>query len=115
LKIDDFNQMVALKVSVNGEHLCTAGAEDLCVLNAIVNAVGALGRDTVREREDEDADLFLSVGGLTSRGDGADEHLRWTEHKILEAGDRIEILLVEVPEADDPVSKIARVPRAPDK
>jgi len=96
--------MIALKISVNGEHLCTAGAEDLGVLHAIVNAVGPLGVDTVSRRDDEELNLFLSVGGLTSRGSNVEDHLRWVEHKNLSIGDQIEITLVEIKDVDEPVS-----------
>ncbi len=102
--------MIAFEIFVNGEQVCTAGAEDLGVLNAIVNAVGPLGRDAAGMKKKELADLFLSVGGLTSRGDTGNEHLRWTEHKTLAVGDRVEIRIVDACEADEPVSRIAHVP-----
>lgn len=102
--------MIAFKILVNGVQVCTAGAEDLGVLNAIVNAVGPLGRDAVGMRKDEAPDVFLTVGGLTSRGGEADEHLRWTEHKALAVGDRVEILIVDAGGADEPVSRLAKVP-----
>ena len=105
-------EMIAFKIFVNGEPVCTAGGEDLGVLNAIVNAVGPLGRNAAGMKKKELADLFLSVGGLTSRGDVADEHLRWAEHNALAVGDRVEILILDACEADEPVSRIAHVPRA---
>lgn len=39
--------MIAVAVYLNGKKLTVAGTDDLCVLNAIVNAVGELGKSTV--------------------------------------------------------------------
>jgi hypothetical protein len=95
--------MYALKVQVNSEKPIVAGASDLGVLNAIINCAGKLG-DAAREvRESEDADLFLSVGGLTSRHhDVPDEHLRWTTNQTLHVGDVIRVEVIETDAADSP-------------
>ena len=70
--------MIALEVSLNGKRICTAGAEDLSVLNTIVTASGRLGKKTVPVRPNETYDIYYHVGGLTSRRDLAkDVHLRW--------------------------------------
>lgn len=100
--------MIALNTTLNGHQICLAGAEDLCVLNSIVNAVGKLG-DLSHPRADpsEPPDIFLSVGGLTGRANDDDEHLRWTEHQALCVGDEIRITVVEVTEADFPISRIS--------
>ncbi len=99
-------EMIALKTTLNGKQLCIAGAEDLCVLNSIVNAVGKLG-DLSRPRNDSDdaPDIFLSVGGLTGRANADDEHFRWTEHQILCVGDEIRISVLDVTEAELPTSR----------
>jgi len=98
--------MIALRTTLNGRTLCLAGAEDLCVLNSIVNAVGKLGDLSKPLRNlDRSPDLFLSVGGLTGRADADDEHLRWTEQQKLSVGDEVLITVVEVSEADPPTSK----------
>ena len=98
--------MIALKTTLNGKQLCIAGAEDLCVLNSIVNAVGKLG-DLSRPHNgsDEAPDIFLSVGGLTGRESADDEHFRWTEHQILSVGDEIRISVLDVTEAELPTSR----------
>ncbi len=96
--------MIALRVKLNGKELCVAGAEDLSVLNAIINAVGAIGSKTKKVR-DGAPDLHLSVGGLTGRKSGADYHLRWIEFQELAIGDRIEVELVETSVADAPTAK----------
>ncbi len=96
--------MIALRVIRNGKLVCTAGAEDLAVLSAIVGVCGALGRLTKRKRDDP-PDVYLSVGGLTGRIDGPDEHLRWTEQQPLQTGDRIEIHVLDTSEVDPPHEK----------
>jgi len=87
--------MIAMAVYLNRKKLTVAGADDLCVLNAIVNAVGKLGKSTAQISKRRKADLWLSVGGLTRRSSGAeDEHLRWIGHKRLRIGDKITVRLV---------------------
>jgi len=87
--------MIGLTVYLNKKKLTVAGADDLCVLNAIVNAVGELGKSTVRIRKRSTEDLWLSVGGLTRRPEGTDdEHLRWLGHKRLRVGDRVTVKIV---------------------
>lgn len=102
--------MIALQVSHNDVPLCVAGASDLAVLNTIVNAIGVLGSDTksLHDGPTEEPDLFLSVGGLTSRLEGTNEHLRWLEHTPLAVGDCIKITILEIDEVDPPVSRIEK-------
>ena len=98
--------MIALRTSLNGQQLSLAGAEDLCVLNSIVNAVGKLGPlSNPRHDSDEAPKLTISVGGLTGRADSDDEHLYWTEHQELSIGDEISITVVETEETDSPTMK----------
>jgi hypothetical protein len=89
-------QMIALAVYLNGKKLTVAGAEDLSVLNAIVSAVGELGKSTAGiARRRRSIDLHLSVGGLTQRANGAeDEHLRWISLLPLKVGDKVSVRLV---------------------
>ena len=97
--------MIALTVYLNKKKLTVAGADDLCVLNAIMNAVGELGKSTVRIRKRRTEDLWLSVGGLTRRPKGAeDEHLRWLGHKRLRVGDRITVKIVRTDRPDKHIS-----------
>lgn len=97
--------MIAFEVFKNGQKLATAGGEDLSVLNVIVNAVGKLGPKsygTVGEKNDYE--LFLSTGGLTSRGPNAtDEHVRWSENLTLKIGDEICVRILEVDSVDIPL------------
>jgi hypothetical protein len=96
--------MIALRVKLNGTLLCVAGADDLSVLNTIVNAVGNLGPKT-KKRRDEPPDVYLSVGGLTSRLEGLDEHLRWAGEQPLRMGDRVEVEIVETSDVDAPTER----------
>ena len=82
----------------------TAGADDLSVLTAIVTAVGKLGPNSAgaAHRED-DYELELTLGGLTSRTKGApNEHLDWAK-RTLKPGDVVTVKLVETDEADLPI------------
>jgi hypothetical protein len=94
--------MIGLAVYLNGKKLTVAGTEDLSVLNAIVNAVGPLGRDTKKlGKGDRTPDLFLQVGGLTGRKNGVqDEHLKWVRHRPLRVGDKISVRIVRITKAD---------------
>jgi hypothetical protein len=88
--------MIALVVYLNGKKLTVAGAEDLGVLGANVNAGGTLGKITVPYREDRKrrVSAHLSVGGLTRRPDGKDEHLNWIRVKPLRIGDMISVRII---------------------
>lgn len=55
---------------LNEKKLTVAGADDLCALNAIVNALEELGKSTLRIRKRRTVGLWLSVGGLTRRPEG---------------------------------------------
>ena len=93
--------MIALAIYLSRRKLTVAGADDLCVLNAIVNAVGELGKATVPIGKRGKPDLWLSGSGLTSRPDGAeDEHLRWVRHRRLRVGDKVTVQLVRTDRPD---------------
>lgn len=97
--------MYALKIRINDEAPIIAGADDLSVLNAIVTCSGKLGSASRPMREDEPADLFISVGGLTARAsDIPDEHLNWISQKKLRIGDLISLELLDTPSVDAPIS-----------
>ena len=97
--------MHALRVRINDEAPVIAGADDLGVLNAIVSCVGKLGSSSRSGREDELADLFVTVGGLTSRAsDVPDEHLNWMSLRPLRIGDVISVEVVDTLTADAAIS-----------
>jgi hypothetical protein len=101
--------MIALAVYLNRKKLVVAGAEDLHVLHATINAVGKLGRSAVEVGMQRAPDLFMYVGGLTGRSGGAeDEHLGWVNHKRLRVGDKITVQLVRTDRPDTHLtSKVA--------
>jgi hypothetical protein len=95
--------MFALKVQINGEAPVTAGSDDLGVLNAVINCVGRLGSKSVSGREGEPADLFITVGGLTSR-EQPNVHVKWISQKPLKVGDVISVEVLDTFDADAPIS-----------
>lgn len=98
--------MIALEITLNGKRLKLAGSEDLGVLNAIISATGKLGNATNHKVKNElGYDLFLRVGGLTSRtNEQSDEHLSWVNLNNLKVGDEITIKVIESDSTDDPIS-----------
>lgn len=89
---------ILLRVLVNGEEFVVAGEASLSVLSAHVSAVGKLGPEShgTRRHPDLPANIDLSVGGLTNRGDRRkDEHLRWGKRLPLEPGDTVVIEVLE--------------------
>ncbi len=98
--------MYALSVRINRGDVVLAGADDLGVLNASVNCVGKLGSASYPHREnDEAADLFLTVGGLTARDPHEpDEHLNWLSNHPLQIGDVVSVEIVETSTAHAPMS-----------
>ncbi|AKU21435.1 hypothetical protein MJ904_18055 [Massilia sp. MB5] len=97
--------MYALKVRINDGAPIVAGADDLAVLNAIINCVGTLGAETKPDGAGQAVDLHLSIGGLTARkDDAADEHLRWLSMHPLQVGDTVKVQLIETSAADAPSS-----------
>jgi hypothetical protein len=108
--------MYALKVRINDEAPTIAGANDLGVLNATVSCVGKLGSTSRSVREDEAADLFITVGGLTARAsDVPDEHLNWVSQKPLKIGDLISVEVLDTPSVDAPISGKEAVKRKHDE
>src|ERR1043166_2465931 len=99
--------MIAFEVSLNGKRLCTAGAEDLSVLTAVVTACGRLGEKTVPARPDQKGrEIHVHIGGLTARTDPKkDVHVRWNEHGFLKIGDLLEVRILERDEVDRPTRK----------
>lgn len=97
--------MYAFKIRINDEAPVIAGADDLGILNATVTCAGKLGSGSQLGREDEPADVSMTVGGLTSRAaDVPDEHLHWISQKPLGIGDVISVEVVNLLEADAPIS-----------
>lgn len=95
----EVSTVIAFEVRVNGQLLCTAGHDDIAVLNTMINC----------QPGDGSHDVNVWVGGLTKgiiarRIRGRGEHVRWLESKSLSLGDEISIRIVDVPECDPPKS-----------
>jgi hypothetical protein len=105
--------MIAFEVKLNGNRICIAGADDLCVLTTTIVDTGRLGVKTVSARQDHSApDLFYSVGGLTRRPDPKkDIHVRWKSVAPLRVDDLLEVKVVEVTKVDPPKSRVKAEPR----
>lgn len=82
--------MIALKVRINDGPPLVAGRSDLGVLTAMLNCT--LG-------DAPQPDLFFHLGGMTA-GAEQEEHLLWIGHQALQIGDRVEMELVDVSQAD---------------
>lgn len=99
--------MIILKVKINDVLVCTAGSEDLSVLNVIVDAIGKLGKESKGAKGREDFhETLVRVGGLTSRENpDEDEHLKWFDSR-LKIGDQVMIEIGESDEADSPIDSM---------
>ena len=89
--------MIAFKLSINGEHICTAGVRDFGVVSAVITWVRRKpenGRDGKIIEEELTADL----GGLDGE---SKEHLKWWSQR-LRVGDRVSIEVVDAKRADKP-------------
>jgi ribosomal protein S1 len=98
---DPESTMIGLAVYLNRKRLTVAGAEDLGVLNAIVSAVGDLGKSTAPNGNRVTRDLWLSVSGLTRRPEGTkNEHLQWVRMKRLRVGDKVTVQVIRTDRPD---------------
>ena len=104
--------MLGLKVTINDGESVTGGTEDLGVLTASVSASGILGKESDHPRPGEPPDIWIRLGGLTSRVDAeTDEHLCWMWSE-LNVGDRIVVEVVEIDSSDEPTERMPKRDRA---
>jgi hypothetical protein len=97
--------MIALSVSLNGKHICTAGAEDLAVLSTIITATGKLGKKTVPARPNDLHGLAgFSIGGLArTKNSKKNVHMSWATASRLKVGDTIQVTILETIKVDKPI------------
>ena len=108
--------MYALRVRINDQPPVVAGADDLGILNAIVNCVGKLASAAVPHHQDETQDFFVNVGGLTSRSSGStDEHLSWLSQVALRPGDKVTVEIIETQVTDPVISGVEAEKRLSDE
>jgi hypothetical protein len=82
--------MLCFEVRRNGQLVCTAGGDDLAVLNVIINWLSGKGK------------LFYGVGGLTKDSAPVKEHVRWVNLQPLAIGDEVSVRIVDLPACDQP-------------
>ena len=95
--------MIAFRIKVNGKRVATAGLPGHHVLSAILTSVH---RDTSveagwRSEDFPERELRFDVGGLDVP---RREHLDWFSRR-LQAGDRIELEILDTDEVDRPVRR----------
>ena len=89
--------MIAFKLSINGEYICTAGIGAFGVLSAIITWVRRKPENG-RDGKTTEAELTVDLGGLDSK---SKEHLKWWSQR-LRVGDRVSIEVVDAKRADKP-------------
>jgi len=94
--------LIAFEVSLNGERLTVAGAEDLGSLFVIVTAAGKLGPSAVLKDERlPKMDISFSAHGYTSRGIGVKEKFHhWIAQSKLEVGDEMLVKVLDTDSVD---------------
>src|SRR5438477_515658 len=58
-----------------------------------------------KRRQDDALAIYLSVGGLTSRVKGPNEHLKWAKRRPLQVGDKVEVEVFEANTVDVPTDR----------
>jgi hypothetical protein len=98
--------MIAFKLSVNGEYICTAGVRAFGVLSATITWVGRKPENGRGDKTIEE-ELTADLGGLDSE---SKEHLKWWSQR-LRVGDRLSIEVVETKRADKPKGRYRDDPK----
>jgi hypothetical protein len=85
--------MKAIRVTVNGKVILTAGADDLSVLNGIINIFP-------KAKKPSETNMYYSVSGLSESG----IHKSWVDFGAVKVGDSITFEVVETDLVNKPVS-----------
>jgi hypothetical protein len=95
--------MIVIDLIINGQHVVTAGAEDLSVLGGHLSAVGKLGKTSQgAQARREGVEITCDLGGMTSRSvEPKNVHFTWN-HTELKVGDEICLRIREATTADPP-------------
>lgn len=101
--------MIRFEVSINGEHVCTAGIENFGVVSAILSAVR---RNPAKFKEDlqgfsseaefSSATVNFSVSGI----DDDDRHVHWTDSLKIEEGDEIVLRMLPAGSFEEPATGV---------
>lgn len=89
--------MIAFKLSINGEYICTAGVRAFGVLSAIITWMRRKAENG-RDGKTIEEELTAELSGLDGE---SKEHLKWWSQR-LRVGDKLSIEVVEAKRADKP-------------
>lgn len=92
--------MIGFEVYINGKKVALAGATNLSVLSAVINAMGRLGCKTTFPGSGYD--VFLNLGGMVDSKPRA-KQLEWIDLEPLKVGDLVRIKILEVNVCDLPL------------
>jgi hypothetical protein len=94
--------MIALEVKINGKVVTTAGRDDLCVLNTLIDAIGSL--DSPNTASSTNNLIQVGVSGVAKKTESTTgTKLNWLLPTTLGLGDEISIRVIETKSADHPV------------
>ena len=99
-------EKVRFEVTLNGEHLCTAGVDGYGVLNATFTmAKLAMADEPVADCTENSLryELNLDVGGLECNDSQENKYLVWA-YRTLNTGDEVVVRLLPDGEHDPPIS-----------
>jgi hypothetical protein len=91
--------MLAVKVSVNGEEVCTAGIDGPGLVNALLTLSQRESQATDKTLPDIEAKLH--VGGVRRDAESGHDHLTWYDTPI-SIEDLITVQVVDVAHVDEP-------------
>jgi hypothetical protein len=94
--------MIALEVKINGKVVTVAGRKDLCVLNAMIGAIGSLGSQPTSQHEKLIEFNVCGVAKDTELNIGS--KYNWLPKTELGVGDEISIKIVNTDSTSIPVS-----------
>ena len=93
--------MIALEVRINGRVATVAGRQDLCVLNALIGAIGTLGTQAKNSTEKV---IEFNVSGV-AKDDQKNIGIQfdWLPKTELKLGDEIAIKIVDTERVYSPI------------
>jgi hypothetical protein len=111
--VNEDASVAAFEVELNGERLCTAGAEHQSVMSVMTTLTEKRCLEAKTDCGTEGQlkqELTLNVNGLVRDADGAYVFLEWIDRR-LQVGDEIRIKVLQTSNADEPKSRRPEDPR----
>ena len=96
--------MKALKISMDGQHVCTAGLPEFGVVTCVLSGARRHAVNAEEGRDEPEWAYEVHVGGLHDPEPGVSEHLNW-HVSDLRVEQEVVVRLVEVGEADEPAER----------